>query len=98
MNTMAEIAENVVQLLWEDVDELGRSSGFIQRRRKFDGTIYARMMVCRALGELQLSYTHLTQHAIVAPGYQTITRTATVRANRQRIYLPPLLQEYVHES
>lgn len=66
MNTIAEIAENVTGLLWEDATELGRSSGFIQRERKFDGSTYARMMVCGAMGEPQLSYTHLAQYASIA--------------------------------
>ena len=63
---IAETAENVVQLLWEEADALGRSSGFIQRQRKFSGSSYAQMLVLGALGEPELSFTHMTQYAALA--------------------------------
>ena len=64
--TIAEIAENITQLLWTEADALGRSSGFIQRERKFKGSSYAQMMVCGSLGEPELSYTHLVQYATLS--------------------------------
>ncbi|HEM61980.1 MAG TPA: IS4 family transposase [Chloroflexi bacterium] len=63
---IAEIAENVMRLLGEDARELGRSTGFIQRQRKFDGATYAQMLICGVLSQPELRYTDLTQQAHVA--------------------------------
>lgn len=60
---IAEISKNISQLLWEDAEELGRSTGFIKRQRKFNGSNYAQMLVCGAIGTPDLSYSHLVQYA-----------------------------------
>lgn len=64
--TIAEIAENVTRLLGSEADELGTSSGFIQRRRKLSGSSFAQMLVGGALGTPELSYTDMVQYAALA--------------------------------
>lgn len=64
--SIAEITEAVTQVLGEDARELGRSSGFIKRQRKFDGATFAQTLICGVLDEPELRYTHLTQQAHLA--------------------------------
>jgi len=63
MTTIPQIAKRLRVLLWRRADDLGRSTGFIQRQRKFSGSSFAQMLVCGALGEAELSYTDLQQYA-----------------------------------
>ena len=61
-----EMMKNVRELMVEEADELGRSSGFIQRQRKFSGSSYAQMLVFGSIGEPALSYTDMKQYAKLA--------------------------------
>ena len=64
--TITEITESVWQLLLDEAEGLGRSTGYIQRERKFSGSSFAQTLTGGVWSKPKLSYTHLRQHAALS--------------------------------
>jgi hypothetical protein len=93
---IAEITENIKELLMNEADELGRRSRFIKRERKFSGRSYAQMLVFGSMGEPELSYTDMVQYAKLA-GTEVSAQGVAARFTEEGAqFLAALLEKAVH--
>src|SRR5688500_16621683 len=61
--TIPELCQILQELLIEDADAIGRSSGFIQRQRKFKGSSFAQSLIFGWQANPQASLEELCQSA-----------------------------------
>lgn len=91
-----EVMKNVRELMQEEADELGKSSGFIKRQRKFSGSSYAQMLVFGSIGEPALSYTDMKQYAKLA-GTEVSAQGISARFTKEGAqFLSELLERAVN--
>ena len=91
-----EVMGGVRELMQEEADELGKSSGFIKRQRKFSGSSYAQMLVFGSIGEPALSYTDMKQYAKLA-GTEVSVQGISARFTQEGAqYLSELLERAVN--
>ena len=64
--TIAELGQNLQELLIQDADAIGRTSGFIQRQRKFKGSSFAQSLIFGWQANPDASLEELCQSACVS--------------------------------
>jgi len=63
MASVAQVAEEMQEILTSTAERLGRSTGFIQRQRAFDGASFAQTLVSGWMGDPAASLMQLSQAA-----------------------------------
>jgi hypothetical protein len=98
MSSVAQVAEKMQEILTSTAERLGRSTGFIQRERAFNGASFAQTLVLGWMGNPAASLTMLSQSAAnvsVEVSRQAIEQRFTEQA---AAFMKSLLQAALQEG